>query len=626
MHFSRHGHSFMIWGTKKYKHYFMKKIYLMLSLLATTVVSAYAVTKPTVGYPEFYTGTSFKATWSDTGASKYLLSLYTLGDNMISYNATFADVNQTDGKLDTTNPNIPAGFDVDIATNGSKEVVYYNDRNHILLDASGDKVSTTLMVGGNMSNCKINANLVNAEGITKDNSSIFRISRYDKEGQLISYGEVEAYYFYLKEELDINEAFGYKAANVGKVVFEIVKQDGRSTGDIAINSIQYDYTEPKFVFQDKEVTNTFYMADELDAEKVYYYYVKAQDGTEVSDMSYIMYVDGFLNVNALPATNLTATSFTANWDYLPKALGYYLQPYRYDVEAETKVKTILAETFSKSTQGTMASPVSVDSPADDYTDNPGWTGAQMLGANGMLGANNGSRFALAYVHSPIMNLSAQGGKYKIHFKGHGTAGDNIAVYHYGKATSQADIHRTTIDADGNAEDTWEVSDGDSQTMLSFEENKMKKFFLEEVTITQEVKAGDVTTVTLDMIDVTDPKTTSYAFTGLDEGKKYGYTVTGKRNNDLGQEITSETSPVIYADLGEATGINNNAVAEGAQVSLSGNTVTVTLVQPMPVYLFTLDGCTRQMVNGKVGVNTLTLTAGQVYIVKVGGRAYKVMAK
>lgn len=604
----------------------MKKIYFILSLLATTVMSAYAVTKPTVGYPENYLGTSFKATWSDTGASKYLLSLYTLGESMVSYNETFANVNQNDGKLDTTNPNIPAGFDVDIATNGTTEVVYYNGCNHIVLDANGDKVSTTLMVGGNMSTCKFTANLVNAAGITKDNSSIFRISRYDKEGQLISYGEVEAYYFYLKEELDINEAFGYTAANVGKVVFEIIKSDGKSTGDIAINSIQYDYTAPKYLFQDKEVDNTFYVANDLDAEKVYYYYVKAQDGDEKSDMSYIMYVDGFLNVNALPATDVKATSFTANWEYLPKAKGYYLQPYRYDVEQEAGVKTILAETFSKSTSGTMSSPVSVDSPADDYTDNPGWTGAQMLAAEGMLGANNGSRWALAFVHSPIMNLSAQGGKYKIHMKAHGTAGDNIAVYHYGKATSASDFHRSTIDSDGNVEDTWEVTDGDSQTMLSFEESKMKKFFLDEVTITQEVNAGDITTVTLDQIDITNPKTTSYAFTGLDEGKKYGYTVTGWRYNDLGYEIQSETTPVIYADLGTATGIDGNATVVGAQVSLSGNTVTVTLAQPMPVYLFTLDGCSSQTLNGKVGVNTLTLVPGQIYIVKVGGRAYKVMAK
>lgn len=606
----------------------MKKIYFMLSLLATTVFSAYAaVTKPKVGYPNNYTGTSFTATWTEsTNASQYLFSLYTLGEDTISYNETFANVNQTDGKLDSISPNIPAGFELDLTTNGSKEVVYYNGRNHICLDANEDKVSTTFMVGGNMSTCIFNANLIDADGITKDNSSIFRIYRYDKEGELLSSGQIEAYYFYLKDALDVNEAFGYKAANVGKIVFELVKTDGHDVGNLAINSIQYDYAAPKYVLQDQIVENNFYEAEGLDAEKVYYYYVKAKNDNEVSDMSYIMYVDGFLNVNALPASDIKSTSFTANWEYLPKSLGYILQPYRYDIEQQSGVKTILEETFSKSTSGTMDDPVSVDSPADDYTDNPGWTGAQMLGAEGMLGANSGSRFALAYVHSPIMNLSAKGGKYKIHFKAHGTAGDNIAVYHYGYATSQNDIHRSTIDADGNVEDTWEVSDGDSETMLSFEENKMKKFFLDEVTITQEIEVGDTTTVMLDEIAINDPKTISYTFTDLEAGKKYGYTVTGWRNDDYGYQTKSATSPVIYADLNTTTDINHNTMSEGAQICLNGNTVTITLAQTMPIYVFDLSGCAHQTINGKVGTNTIALTPGQVYIVKVGGRAYKVMAK
>lgn len=608
----------------------MKKIYFILSLLATTAMSAYAgVNPPKVGYPTEYAGTSFVANWNESSdASQYLLSIYTLGDSTVSYNETFANVRQTDGRLDTADPNVPAGFELDLTASGSKEVVYYNDRNHICMDADGDKVSTTLMVGGNMSDCVISANLINADGITKDNSSIFRISRYDKEGELISYGQVEAYYFYLKDQLDVNEAFGYRAANVGKVVFELVKTDGHDVGDLAINSIQYDYPAPKYVVQDLPVDNyTFYEAIGLDAEKIYYYYLKAKNGDEVSDMSYIMYVDGFLNVNALPASDISSTAFTANWEYLPKALGYTLQPYRFDTEQQSGVKTIMAETFSKSTDGTMDSPVSVDSPADGLTDYPGWTGAQMLGAEGMLGANSGSRFSLAYVHSPEMNLSAKNGKYKIHVKAHGTAGDNLAVYHYGYATSQNDIHRSTYDADGNVDDTWEVSDGDSQTMLSFEDAKMKKFFLEEVTITQEVEVGDITTVTLDAVAIDDPKTTSYTFTGLDAGKKYGYTVTGWRNNDLDYKIQSETSPMVYADLGTATGIDGHAAADGApQVVLSGKTLVVTLSHPSPVYLYTLDGCSRQTLDGKAGANTLTLADGQVYIVKVGGRAYKVMAR
>ncbi len=69
------------------------------------------------------------------------------------------------------------------------------------------------------------------------------------------------------------------------------------------------------------------------------------------------------------------------------------------------------------------------------------------------------------------------------------------------------------------------------------------------------------------------------------------------------------------------------VANGdPKVSISGNTVTVTLAQAAPIYVFTLDGCNKQTLSGKAGANTLTLAAGQASSVKAGGRAYQVQAR
>lgn len=392
----------------------MKKIYFILSLLATTVASAYAaVNPPTIGFPDNYLGTQFKATWEDAGADSYLFSLYTLGDNMMKFDETFANVNHSGGKINTANPNIPVGFSVDISKNGTTDVVYNNDRDHIVLDANDDKVSTSLMVGGNLSRCIFNANLINAQGITKENSSRFKVTLYDKAGDMISSGQVEAYYFYLKEDFDLEDAFGGIRSNIGKVVFEIVKDDSHNVGDIAINSIQYEYKAPVYVMRDKEVEGTWIVPTDLDAEKVYYYYVKAKNGSEVSDMSAIMYVDGFLSVNTLPASNIKSTSYTANWEYLPKALGYYVQPYRFDVVEDTKIDKRLDDQFSKATEGTTMLPISINSEdLDKYTDCTGWSGRNVLMAKGMIGADAG-RFPMnmSYLHSPIMNLSANGGKY-----------------------------------------------------------------------------------------------------------------------------------------------------------------------------------------------------------------------
>lgn len=205
-------------------------------------------------------------------------------------------------------------------------------------------------------------------------------------------------------------------------------------------------------------------------------------------------------------------------------------------------------------------------------------------------------------------------------------GDYLSVYHVGyMEDNKLVIHKATFDENGKIDEEWEMKDGDSETMLSFEESKLKRFFLDEVTVRQGIEKGDVIIVKDELIKITDPKTTSYNFTNLEENKKYGYQVTGWRNDDLGNEIVSATSEIVYADLSTATGINSNLAADNS-VSINGNVLSVALTQDAPIYVITLDGCTKQIVSGKAGVNTLTLTAGNVYIIKVGGRAYKVMAR
>ena len=89
---------------------------------------------------------------------------------------------------------------------------------------------------------------------------------------------------------------------------------------------------------------------------------------------------GILNVSTLPASNITSTSYTANWEYLPKALGYYVQPYRFDVVEEATTTNTIEEKFSKSTEGTTDQPVNVTQEnLDEYTDCAGWSGRNISG-------------------------------------------------------------------------------------------------------------------------------------------------------------------------------------------------------------------------------------------------------
>ena len=304
----------------------MRKVYSMLALLMTTALSALAGPQaPLIKEASMYTGNSFVANWGGDNSNKYLLSVYTVGEGVTQVTEDFSKVNQKDGKLDAANPGIPAGWTVDVAAKGTTDVVYDGSKNRILLDGDADHVTTPIMVGGNMTSCVFKANIVHAEGITKDNSSVFAVKVYDKEGDLLTSGRIEALYFASRQDFNVTEAFGYIPANVGRIEFAIEKTDGHSVGDIAISSISYEFKASKFVMTDREVTETHYTVTGLDPEAVYYYYVKAQEGTEVSAMSGIMLVDEFLPTTALPASNVTANSFTANWEYLPKSAGYIVR-------------------------------------------------------------------------------------------------------------------------------------------------------------------------------------------------------------------------------------------------------------------------------------------------------------
>ena len=608
----------------------MRQVYSMLALLMTTALSALAGPQvPLIKEASMYTGNSFVANWGGDNSNKYLLSVYTVGEGVTQVTEDFSKVNQKDGKLDAANPGIPAGWTVDVAAKGTTDVVYDGSKNRILLDGDADHVTTPIMVGGNMTSCVFKANIVHAEGITKDNSSVFAVKVYDKEGDLLTSGRIEALYFASRQDFNVTEAFGYIPANVGRIEFAIEKTDGHSVGDIAISSISYEFKASKFVMTDREVTETHYTVTGLDPEAVYYYYVKAQEGTEVSAMSGIMLVDEFLPTTALPASNVTANSFTANWEYLPKSAGYIVQGYRYDVAKTSGVREVLKENFSKSTKGTVALPITYVSNVDDLTDCPGWSGRNLIAAAGMLGANSG-RFPMnmSYVYSPEMNLSASKGVYTVHVKAHGTAGDQLSVYHVGyMVNGQLVMHKLTFDANGDAEDTWEMTDGDGQTVLSFDESKMKPFLLDVVEVTQKVNAGDITTVVLPEVRVNDGKTTSYTFTDMVPDSRYSYTVTGWRTDDYKNELKSVTSDYVYVTLSSTDGISNGTVSGGKpQVFVSGNTATVVLAQAAPIYLIGIDGGTKQMLAGHAGANTLTVEPGQVYIVKAGGYAFKFVAK
>lgn len=328
----------------------MKKLYSKLLTLVTIgfySLSVWAQDAPVIQNYSDYTGDSFVANWDKvSGADKYFLNVYTNGTNVQNVNETFGNINHSDGKIDQQSPNYPNGWEINVSENGSTDMVVYEGVNKIILDATDDYISTEQIIGTGVGKYIVNANLINAENITQENSSLFKIEIFDKAGILLSTGTIETLLFAQITEFNIFDGFGYTQANIGRIKISIEKGDGK-IGDLMINSISYSCTEPSYILKDQATAENSYPVTNLDPEKEYYYYVAASVEGKTTDASNIIRVNGFLTPKALDATGTSENSFTANWEKLPKAKGYIVQAYQYHTATQDSEKKILDDSFEK---------------------------------------------------------------------------------------------------------------------------------------------------------------------------------------------------------------------------------------------------------------------------------------
>ncbi len=608
-----------------------KKMFLVCSVCCVEIVNGQNA-PVALDYSD-YRGDSFVANWESFGGDfNSLLSVFEEGERVI-VSENFRGISSVGDKIDQSNPNYPAGWVVSVSDFGQTDIAYDGTNNHLVLDESGDYVGTTLIVGSNLTDFTINAYLINAEGITKENSSIFKIDYYDCDGLRIAGGQIEALFFASQQSLNMKDALVNQPINVGSIKISIVTDGDRNVGDLMLESLSYTYSKPKYVLHQQAVDGISYKVENLDPEKIYWYYLQGEKNGKISSESNIINVDGFLTPTAVKASNVGKTSYTANWERLPKATGYRVQNYEFVRAQESGYMPIVSEGFSKAVEGTVEQPVRVSSP-DDIADNLGWTGNNLIMAEGMMGASAG-RFPvnLSYVHSPKLNLAGHGSKYKIFIKARGKTGDYLSVYRVdylidtdGDGNSdKLNIHKTVpFDENGVLEESWEMTDGADGMTLSFEENKMQQFLIDEVVISQEVEAGIVVTFLRELAEIKDGATTSYSFANLKEGSKYGYDIVGVRINDYQQEEVSKASEVIRVQC--MAGVDKVLVADSVQVSATGSVVSVSMKENAQIELYNIDGKLVDSVRGIAGQNNLTVPSFGIYVLKAGGLVFKLIVR
>lgn len=222
----------------------------------------------------------------------------------------------------------------------------------------------------------------------------------------------------------------------------------------------------------------------------------------------------------LPATNVTPTSFTANWKAVPGATVYQVTAYEpIDIPADGAY-TLLAENFNRIKLGSFAEPAYLDEfyvDMTDYgwTDNPDWSVLYPVFGGGMLAG---------VIYTPYIDLTNDGGKFTVKLGITGYGGGEVHVTSIGSGEEQEKI--LTLTRTGYNEFSVEFTNGMHDTYLTIIDYGIVDDpdgtyadcfdYLDDFAIEQNLKAGDTYLRLVEMVETEEGvNTTSWDFNNME---------------------------------------------------------------------------------------------------------------
>lgn len=308
------------------------------------------------------------------------------------------------------------------------------------------------------------------------------------------------------------------------------------------------------------------------------YYFTVQATTTDGRASYVTepkYAFGVAAPHVKEATSVDARgAYTANWEAAPNATEYLLRSYSvFTVPADATDYDVFVEDFSPCAEGTDSTYVYKGNyksmSLDDYADNIGWTGTGVLLGQGMVGCykdDYGSTFDL---YSPEISVGANDGNYKVTVTFMvENAGETFVVQ-----GDQTDYQTITCETAGTYTATVSLKGGTDYTHLLFYTVNATPFLIDNVIVTQDVKAGDKIYTYLDQYTTDE---TAARVTGLepDENSTFAYNVVSYYTRGS-KTYNSDRSDNQFVDL-NAAGINrlvDNTTSEVEVYDLSGRRVS-----------------------------------------------------
>lgn len=397
---------------------------------------------------------------------------------------------------------------------------------------------------------------------------------------------------------------------------------------IIIDEASFTTTPPTKTRQIKEQEvvegNKLVMTD-LDPDAEYYFrvYTVNEYGT-VSEPTERVHALGVAAPMVTEATDIESRgAYTANWLPVNKAQSYTVKNYRSaQIKQDEIAHKVIDEKFSKAAgDGDI---VNIGGTSfvnlDEYSDVTGWSVYHGCMADGMLGA----RGDYNELRSPELTLNNNDGKFNVKLTVYGFPGDILAVQSFDTYETIEFAGEPNSMGLVKAEKEFAFTDGRAHHQMVFYTLYGDPFLIDDITISQDVKAGDRLMSLSSTEEINDPSVTSHRFSGLKRTGEYdyAYSVIAHRTYYDGTSVSSEPSADQIVMLTSSV----NSISEDNDIVIRGKdgNIYVTLSENADILIFNMDGRIVAMIHGEIGENIIPVSDKGVFVVSVNEKKSKVI--
>lgn len=603
------------------------------------IVNHDKVEAPYTRAPENLSLTSFRAGWdTPVPVDKIYLTVYSkepptdYEEGVLTED--FNSVNLTPGtdKIDSSNPGYPEGWNSDVA-DAIRNVGYAKNSTGLILQKEGEFVesaSTPLPIES--FSFWVKPSNMRGEDYA---ISLLQVSVYSNQWTVIA--NLPNYW------MNANGGkyeFGPEAIGEGvtKIKLQYLQEGAASVAftvtDFVLNYHSADVKVPLVDNLELDGKVSEYVVNGLVPEKDYYYVARAAIGDIVSEESYPWWVDGIVGLapKALPATDVTETSFTANWEPLPHATEYSVKVFQLTTATEDMEDvTVIEENFDKITTGTLDNPgYDFISPYDFGANgmaNADWQATQPRWIKGMAGSAGISWYGSAgLVTSPYLTLTNGGGAFDVEFTALATeANDEIfcMIIDNINASQALEAYTLKMGAAGELKSGKihfpESKKNRKNVMVAFMSMSGTMFFVTDIRISQNLKAGEALVSTLRTVTSQTPYV---AVTDLSPFSDYAYSVSGSTTREFNNYNSEPSDEIMVPVASKVEGVGEETsgltVADGI-IRLSGLTEGETAV------LYDLQG--RKVAHAVATDGNCSISAASgLYLLRTTSRTYKIAVK